>query len=161
MARLVKYVNFQGIKVPEGDDHRYYDWNLSTPLKLVELQGINGESGFRIGTSLIYFMLDFVVMPSGRALFEVKKSKNKKVPNRLDYYHKEDVYNLHYPDQVMEAAFYLIDKALNGLNELKIAHDSHYYQADAWHFLRAVGRSFQIAPYCAMTVEELRHGRKL
>ena len=161
MAKMLRYVNFKGVKVPEGDDHRYYDWNLSTPFKLVELQGPNGENGFRIGTPLVYFTLDFVVMPSGRALFEVKSLKGKLLPQRLDYFHKEDVYNLHYPDQVMMAAFYLIDKTLNALSELKITHSISHYEADAWHFMRAVGHAFDIPPYCKMTPQELRYGREV
>ena len=158
MAKLLQYVKFGDVIVPEGDDHRYYDWQLSTPHHLVEMHSPFSKKGFLIGTSVVHFTLDFVVMPDGRALHEVKPYQGGRSPDPWNFFHAEDMYNLHHADQAVEAAYYLVDKALGGLRELGIEHDQDCHKADAWYFMRAVGYLIKIDPFARMSKKQLRFG---
>jgi hypothetical protein len=158
MAQLLQYVDFDGVIVPEGDDHRYYDWKLSTPNKLVELHSPFSKKGFCIGSSMVYFIFDFAVMPDGRAVLDIPPHRGGRLPNPWDFFHAEDMYNLQYAHQAVEAAYYLVDKALNGLRELGVEHCDMYHRADPWFFMRAVGHTMKVKPFVSMTKKQLHSG---
>ena len=110
---------------------------------------------------MVYFIFDFAVMPDGQVVLDIPPHRGGKLPNPWDFIHAEDMYNLQYAHQSVEAAYYLVNKALSGLRQLGVEHCNVTHKSDPWLLMRAVGYPMKVNPFANMTFFQLRHGLQI
>jgi hypothetical protein len=142
-----------GVKVPlMGGCWKYLDWRMKVGTKAPKLCSPYGPNHFHVGGAPPTIVtLDFAELPDGSIMMEMEADPNLG-------FHCEDAYNVFRRGDALAASHFKITKILDRLAELGVSHDAEQHGADAWYFMRAVGKELKLPAYAAMSDHQLRFG---